>query len=97
MEAKNVRLVDGDKVKLLEVYCDAKVEIANPFPVVNGKGVLIGTAVVSFTSEGFLLRLILDPHHPEVFDLEVNPEVAKTVFQAEFSNDGVLTGRVVLE
>jgi hypothetical protein len=67
-----------------------QVPIENPVPVVDAAGRPLGSAVVSYTDDGFVAEVHLDKNRPETFDLEVNPD------RARVSVRGKLEGTLLL-
>ena len=75
-------------------------DIKNPFPVYVRDGAfsrdrLVGAAAVSLINGAFAVRLFLDPHNPEVFDLVNEPKRCKVDIHLVMV-DGLLSGSVHL-
>jgi hypothetical protein len=85
----------GGGTSLADVTVDLVPTIENPFPVHDDHGKLLGSAVVTLAAGRFQVRFILDPHHPEVFDLTNEPERCRVGISATLAG-GVLSGTVTL-
>lgn len=86
-----------DATRLLDKTVMLPLAPENPFSVISDEGKLLGSATVLVVPGGLALRLILDPHNPESFDLDVEPD--RTRFRVEAAIDphtGALTGHIVL-
>lgn len=73
-------------------------EVHNPFPVYISEGDkkrLVGAAVVTLVKDGFQVRLIIDPHSPEAFDLVNEPNRCHVDLRAHLTNR-LLYGEVFL-
>lgn len=80
---------------LVDVTVSLKPVIENPFVVRAEDGRLLGSAVVALAAGELHVRLILDPNHPESFDLTTEPEQCKMTLNASIQ-DGVLKGAITL-
>lgn len=67
-----------------------EVPILNPVPVVDAQGQPLGSATVSYTSEGLSAEVYLDRHRPESFDLDVNPDRARITVRGNLDGAGLL-------
>ncbi len=90
-----VLTVTEQNTKLADITVDLKPEIMNPLLVRDEQDRPIGTAVVQFVSGGLSLRLILDQHTPQAFDLAQEPDRCRFNLRGTLQ-DGVFQGTVRL-
>lgn len=91
--------VTFEDVRLKEA--DVRIELGfgqfvSPLPVMNDEGRVIGTATPSFEGGNLKLHLVLDPHNPEVFDLDVEPKRVNVLADLTVSDNVLVDGVVTL-
>lgn len=89
---------DETEPRVTDVLYGITPVIDNPFPVYiveHDRKRLVGAAVVSLIHGALAVRLILDPHFPEVFDLANEPTRCDIRVSATLS-DGHFAGLVHL-